>query len=132
MPIKLNIVSPPEGMRRRTSTYHIEPKGTFPDVPVFQFPFVNGEIKQIQGWLEGLGGDAINGRIELVLHEGLFAISGELEVYFQYTHQNFNIILAMIERTAIGLAHQFPKSHFRIKVEYRTEWFFGDEEKGPE
>ncbi len=123
MPIQLKLISPPKAMRRQTSTPEIEAKGAFPDVPVFQFPFVNGEIKQIQGWLEGLGGDAVNGRIELVLHEGLFACNGEVEVYFQHTHQNFNIILAMIERTSIGLAHQFPKSHFRIKMVFRTEWF---------
>jgi hypothetical protein len=128
MPIKLNLVQPPIGMKSRTSSYRENPKGAFPEVPIFQFPFVNGEIRQIHGWLEGLGADAINGRIELVLHEGLFTVNGDLKVYFPHTHQNVNIIMAMIERTATGLAYRFPKSRFRIKVTYETKWVGGDAE----
>jgi len=126
MAVQLKVVAPPKAMRQRVSSCQIDPKGAFPDVPIPQFPFVNGEVKQIQGWLEGLGGDAVNGRMELVLHEGLFTCNGELEVYFPHTHHNFSIILDMIQRRSIGLPHQFPKSHFRIKVEYRTEWSSGE------
>lgn len=94
------------------------------------FLLFNGEIMEMRGWLEGFGGDALNGQMDVVLHEGLFSLNGELEVYHGYTQHNLAVILGMVEGRATGLAHRFPKSHFRLRIHFKTEWIREDEAEG--
>lgn len=122
MAVNVRLAPTPKGCVKRVSSYRLEPSGAFPDMPVSHFPFINGEIMEMRGWLEGFGADAVNGRLDVVLHEGLFSLNGELDVFHEYTRHNFMLILEMLERRAIGLAHRYPKSHFRFRVSYKTEW----------
>lgn len=130
MAVNVKLVPRPEGCTKRKSSFHLEPHGGFPDVPAPQYPFVNGEIMEMRGWLEGFGGDAVNGQMEIVLHEGLFSLNGELEVYYGYTQHNLALILGMVEGRATGLAHRFPKSDFRLRIHYKTEWIKKGEAEG--
>jgi hypothetical protein len=129
MAVNIKKVPTPDGVTSRNSGYRIDPvPGGFQDVPIFQYPFVNGEIMEMRGWLEGFGGDAVNGFVEILLHEGMFTMKAELEIYYDYTQHNLSIILPMIEARVLGLAHRFPKSHFRLRITYKTEWVMGKKE----
>ena len=63
----------------------------------------------MRGWLEGLGQDALEGQLDIFLHEGLFNMKGELEAFSRRTEHNLSLILSMIERRVIGLSHKYPK-----------------------
>lgn len=76
----------------------------------------------MRGWLEGLGQDAVRGQLDVFLHEGLFDMKGELEVFHKRTEHNLSLVLSMIERRVIGLSHKYPKSNFRLRISYTTEW----------
>lgn len=85
MSVDVRLTAVPEGCKGWNTSCDWSQKGRLAEVPYGQRPWVAGELWQIRGWFEGLGGAAITGWLEFVLHEGLTTATGDVTIYDKRT-----------------------------------------------
>lgn len=122
MPLKVHRRPLPKPFRGCYHENNIRLGGQSSDVPLDDMIFVEGDVWQIYGWLRGLGSTYIEGNMNILLHEGLWAIDGELTAYGAQTHELLNLLLKLINRKLHGIIGQYPRCHYRVTVSYKMTW----------
>jgi len=126
MSIDINLLERPVECDISETKHSWSQSGRIPSQPIWQQPYIRGDLWYIKGVLEGLAAAPINGFVEMVIHEGLLSTTVRLDVYDEEVYYNFKAILYSIESKLVALAAQFPKTHYRVKAAYDLS-FFEDE-----
>ena len=122
MAIEVLFQKVPDDNKRWTTTLQLDQKGSLDGKEYWHLPWVMGEMWQMRGWLEGLGAAAIDGWLEFVLHEGLTTANGRLTIYEKHTQHNLEILVQKMNRIVHGIAQQYPRTDFRLKMSYTVKW----------
>ena len=122
MSLQVDEKAAPKDARSWHTKFAYEQTGDLSGLEILDAPFVRGEFRQIEGWLQGIGAGPIQGTIEIVLQEGFTTMTGQVSIYSKDTGYCIQVLAKRMNAVMIGISNAYPTTSIRIKATYNLQW----------